>query len=241
MTHRVSHAVLAILGLALSGCVTNDPAALAAHDPFEPTNRFFFDATQKADRAILKPIAKGYVAVVPKPLRDGLHNVLTNIDQPVVFGNEILQGSPKSAGATLGRFVVNSTVGVGGAIDIATKIGIPSDDQDAGITLGKWGLSEGPYVFVPLVGPAPPRDALGRGIDYFMQPLDDVRFPGSKTLNYSRIGLGVLDERAENLDTLDQIQRTSIDFYATTRSLYRQSRDAKINGGKPNTQNLPNF
>jgi phospholipid-binding lipoprotein MlaA len=241
MNRKLPFAVLVLLSLGLPGCVTNNPEALAEHDPFEPTNRFFFDATQKLDRAILKPIAKGYVAVVPAPAREGLHNVLTDINQPVVMGNEILQGSPGRAASTLGRFVVNSTVGVGGAIDVATKLGIPSDDQDGGVTLGKWGMSEGPYFFAPFVGPAPPRDLLGRGMDVALQPLTWIKFPGSKTLTYSRLGLGILDERAQTLDQLDQIERTSIDFYATTRSLYRQSRAAQINGGKANLQTLPNF
>ncbi len=241
MNRRMSLAALALACLAVSGCVTNNPEALAQHDPFEPTNRAFFNATQKVDKYFLKPVTQGYVAIVPDPAREGLHNVLTNIDLPVVFGNEVLQGSPKDAASTLGRFVVNSTVGVGGLVDVASKLGIPSDDQDGGVTLGKWGLREGPYLFLPLAGPAPPRDLMGRGIDYGLQPLNFIRFDGSKTLGYARLGLGVLDERASTLEELDQIQRTSVDFYATTRSLYRQSRDAKISGGKANVQNLPSF
>ena len=229
------------LSLLTSACTTNSPDALAQHDPFEPTNRFSFNATMKADKYVLKPLAQGYVAVVPKVARDGIHNMLVNINEPVVFGNELLQGSPKRAASTLGRFLVNSTVGVGGAIDVATKMGIASDDQDGGITLGKWGLREGPYLFLPLMGPSSPRDALGEVGDTYLQPLHYINFHGATTLGYARRGMSILDQRAANLDTLDQIQRTSIDFYATSRSLYRQRRDAQINGGKANTTNLPNF
>jgi len=240
MYRTLTIAGLMLLALSTSACTTNRPDALAEHDPFEPTNRAVFNAGQKVDKYVLKPAAEGYVAVVPKPARDGIHNVLVNINLPVVFGNEILQGSPKRAASTFGRFIVNSTVGVGGAIDVASKIGIPSDDQDGGITLGKWGLREGPYLFSPL-GPSNPRDALGSVGDGYMQPLHYINFPGATTLSYARRGLGILDGRAANLDTLDQIQRTSIDFYATTRSLYRQRRAALINGGTTNTQTLPNF
>ena len=231
---------LMALALSTSACVTNRPDALAQHDPFEPTNRAIFNTAQKVDKYVLKPAAQGYVAVVPKPARNGLHNILVNMNLPVVFGNEVLQGSPGSAASTLGRFVVNSTIGVGGVVDVASKIGIPSDDQDGGITLGKWGLREGPYLFSPL-GPSNPRDALGSFSDGYLQPLHYVNFPGANTLGYARRGLGIIDGRAENLDTLDEIQRTSIDFYATTRSLYRQHRAALIDGGKADTQALPNF
>jgi phospholipid-binding lipoprotein MlaA len=230
-----------LAGLTLAACATKNPEALAEHDPFEPTNRFFFDVSQKADKYVAKPVAQGYVAVVPEPVRTGLHNVLNNINEPVVMGNEGLQGSPGAAAKTLGRFVVNSTIGVGGIVDVGSKIGLPDDDQDGGITFGKWGLREGPYFFAPLLGPAPPRDALGRVSDMYLQPLHYINFPGSTTLAYSRLGLGVLDDRAQTLDELDSIEKTSVDFYATTRSLYRQHRAAQINGGKPSTENLPNF
>jgi phospholipid-binding lipoprotein MlaA len=237
-------AVIAITlsALSLAACATKDPEAIANNDPFEPTNRFFFDVSQKADKWFAKPVAQGYVAVVPEFARDGIHNMLDNINEPVVFGNEVLQGSAHGAATTLGRFVVNSTVGVGGAIDVGSKIGLNADDQDGGITLGKWGVKEGPYIFLPLLGPAPPRDILGRVGDRYLQPLNYADFPGDMTLSYSVLGMGVLDGRAQNLDQLDAIERTSVDFYATTRSLYRQHRNAQINGGAAaSKENLPNF
>ncbi|MBV9332140.1 MAG: VacJ family lipoprotein [Alphaproteobacteria bacterium] len=229
------------MSIGLSACMTSDPQALAEHDPYEPTNRFFFGVTQKADKVVLKPAAKAYVAIVPQVARDGIHNMLVNVNLPVVFGNEVLQGSEKSAAQTLGRFVVNTTVGVGGIFDIATKLGIPSDDQDGGITLGKWGISEGPYLFLPLLGPSSPRDVVGRVGDTYLQPLHYADFPGDLTLSYARQGMSILDQRSAALDTLDSIERTSVDFYATTRSLYRQHRNAQITGGKTDTQTLPNF
>jgi phospholipid-binding lipoprotein MlaA len=242
MNRIVSKLAFAVLAASLAGCTTRSPEALEQHDPFEPTNRAVFNVTQKVDKYVLKPVAKGYVAVVPQPARDGIHNALTNLNEPVTLGNNILQGNVKSAGRTVARIVINSTVGVGGLIDVAGKIGIADDQQDLGITLGKYGLPEGPYLFLPFLGPAPPRDAIGDVGDYFMDPFQYVRFPGRHTLIYVRQGVGIIDLRAQTLDQLDAIERTSVDFYAATRSLYRQSRDAKINGSQPqNPQNLPNF
>jgi phospholipid-binding lipoprotein MlaA len=195
----------------------------------------------KADKYVAKPVAKGYVAVVPAPARDGIHNFLVNLNEPVVLGNNVLQANPGSAGKTLGRFVVNSTIGVAGLIDVASKIGLPEDTQDFGITLGKWGLPEGPYLFIPLLGPAPPRDLLGRAGDTVMDPLFWIKWHNSGTWKLVRFGVSTIDERAQSLDQLDAIERTSVDFYATTRSLYRQHRNAQINGNQPDLQNLPSF
>ena len=242
MNRIASTFALLALAAGLAGCTTRDPGALAEHDPFEPFNRSVFNFTQKADKYVLKPVAKGYVAVVPEPARDGIHNALTNLNEPVTLGNDILQGNVTGAGKTVARVVINSTVGVGGLIDVAGKIGIPDETQDLGITLGKYGLPEGPYLFLPFLGPAPPRDAIGDVGDIFMDPFLYVRFNGRHALIYARQGVGIIDMRAQTLDQLDQIERTSVDFYATTRSLYRQSRNAKINGGTPQSpQNLPSF
>jgi phospholipid-binding lipoprotein MlaA len=241
MSCKPYNIVFALLAVILAGCSTSDPEAVAQHDPFEPTNRAFFNFSMKADKYVAKPIAKGYIAVVPQVARDGIHNFLVNLNLPVTFGNNVLQGNPKEAGQTLGRFVVNTTVGIGGVIDVASKLGIPDDPQDFGITLGKWGLPEGPYLFVPLLGPAPPRDALGRVGDTFMDPLFYIKFHNSGTWKLVRSGVSLIDERSRTIDQLEAIERTSVDFYATTRSLYRQSRDAKINGNQGNVQSLPNF
>jgi phospholipid-binding lipoprotein MlaA len=230
-----------LAGLALSGCTTTNPDSLAQHDPFEPTNRAMFSASMKIDKYFAKPVAQAYVAVVPEVARDGVHNFLGNLNQPVVFGDNVLQGEPKQAAQTVGRFVVNSTVGVGGLIDVASKIGIPDNQTDFGITLGKWGLPEGPYLFLPVAGPLPPRDILGTAGDYAMDPLTWIKFHARTTVTIVRGGMDALDARAQNLDTLDSIERTSVDFYATTRSLYRQHRNAQISGGKPDLQNLPNY
>ena len=235
--------VLALVAsLALSACSTPSAESLAQNDPWEKTNRDIFDFDVKVDHAVARPVARGYRSVVPEFARDGVHNFLTNLHSPVILANDVLQGSTDKAGNTFGRIVINSTVGVAGIIDVASKIGIPGHDNDFGITLGKAGAAEGSYLVLPFAGPLPPRDLLGTGVDIAFDPLTYARFHGSDTWTVVRFGFGVLDSRASQLDAVETIERSSIDFYATSRNLYRQSRNAKINEGKAGgTDDLPNL
>ena len=233
MRHRSSLFAVALLGVLAAGCSTKDPESLAQNDPYEPTNRAVFDMNAKMDNAVAKPVAKFYNRAVPEFARDGLHNFLTNLDKPVTFGNDVLQGEVGRAGETLGRFTVNSTFGIGGVLDVATRMGIPDHSEDFGQTLGVWGAGEGPYLVVPFMGPNPPRDLAGGVVDIFMDPLTYIKFHGRDTWSVVRGGAGILDLRARNVDTVEQIERSSIDFYATTRSLYRQYRNSEIRNGKP--------
>jgi phospholipid-binding lipoprotein MlaA len=235
--------LLAAFGAALlaSACATSDPESIAQNDPWEPTNRAVFDFDVKLDHAVARPVAKFYRSAVPEVARDGIHNALTNLNSPVIFTNDVLQGETDKATDTFGRFMINSTAGVGGLIDVAAKMGIPGHDNDFGITLGKAGAAEGSYLVLPFAGPKPPRDLVGAGADIAFDPLTYITWNNSTLYMMIRGGLGVLDERAANLDVVQQIERSSIDFYATTRSLYRQNRAAQINGGKAPDENLPNF
>lgn len=226
--------------LALSACATKDPQSLAQNDPFEPTNREIFDFDVRLDHAVMRPVAEAYRDVVPEPARDGIHNALDNLNSPVVFVNDVLQGDGGKATDTLGRFVINSTVGLAGLIDVATKIGIPGHPNDFGITLGKGGAAEGSYLVLPFIGPKPPRDLVGDGVDIAFDPTTWMSWNNSTLYVVIRGGLGVLDSRTANLDTVASIERSSIDFYATSRSLYRQNRNAQIRGEAAN-QDLPNF
>jgi len=231
------------LGMVLGACSTPSPESLAQNDPWEKTNRDIFDFDVRVDHAVARPIAKGYRAAVPEPVRDGIHNALTNLNSPVVLANDVLQGDGDKAVNTAGRIVINSTVGIGGLIDVASKIGIPGHDNDFGITLGKNGIAEGSYLVLPFAGPMPPRDLLGHAVDQAFDPLTYVRFHGKDTWMVVRFGIGILDSRTATLDAVETIERSSIDFYATTRNLYRQSRNAKINDGKPSSasDDLPNL
>jgi phospholipid-binding lipoprotein MlaA len=241
MNHKSS--LLAVLGVSLmmSACATKDPEAIAQNDPWEPTNRAVFDFDIKLDHAVARPVAEFYRDAVPEPAREGIHNALTNLNSPVVFSNDVLQGEGAKATDTFGRFMINSTVGVAGLVDVAARIGIPGHENDFGITLGKAGAAEGSYLVLPLLGPKPPRDLVGTGVDIAFDPLTYITWDNSGLYKTIRGGLGVLDSRASRLDAVDQIERSSIDFYATTRSLYRQDRAAKINTGKAPNADLPNF
>jgi phospholipid-binding lipoprotein MlaA len=236
MQRRLAVLALAMAGLTAGGCAaSHDAEAIAQNDPYESTNRAIFNFNMKVDNAVAKPVAKFYNRAVPEPARTGVHNFLTNLDKPVTFGNDVLQGSPDRAAETLGRFTVNTTVGLGGLVDVATMIGIPDHSEDFGQTLGTWDVGEGPYMVIPFMGPDPPRDLAGDVVDIFMDPLTYIRYHGSDTWSAVRGGVSVLDLRARNVDNIEQIERSSIDFYATTRSLYRQYRNAEIRNGKPDT------
>jgi phospholipid-binding lipoprotein MlaA len=227
--------------LAAGACTTSDPQSLAQNDPFEPTNRAMFDFDVKVDHAVATPVAKFYRSAVPAPAREGIHNALDNLNAPVVLANDVIQGDGDKAGQTLGRFVINSTVGLAGLIDVAAKVGIPGHPNDFGITMGRLGSAEGSYLVLPFVGPKPPRDIVGAGVDIAFDPLTYMTWNNSTLYMIIRGGLGVLDERTANIDAVESIERSSIDFYATSRSLYRQNRAAQINGGKADNSDLPNF
>jgi phospholipid-binding lipoprotein MlaA len=230
-----------ILGLALSACSTPSPDAVAQNDPWEKTNRDIFDFDVKLDHVVLRPVTKGYRTVVPEFARDGVHNFVTNLNSPVVLANDVLQGDGDKAANTFGRIVINSTVGIAGLIDVASKVGIPGHENDFGITLGKAGVAEGSYLVLPFAGPKPPRDLVGTGVDVAFDPLTYAQFHGSDTWMVVRFGIGTLDASNARLDAVETIERSSIDFYATTRNLYRQSRNALINQGKAGTDDLPNL
>lgn len=232
---------LAALGFAisLSGCATTDPSG--QNDPYEQTNRDVFVFSQKVDKAVARPVAVFYNRAVPWYAREGIHNVLHNLDNPVTLGNDILQGDVHGATGTIVRTIINSTIGVAGLVDVAAKIGLPGHDEDFGQTLGVWGVGEGPYLFLPLAGPSNPRDIVGMGGDYAMDPFTWITFNNSSLYYGIRAGMNVVDVRARNVETLDQIERTSVDLYATTRSLYRQHRNSEIRNGEPDAGSLPDL
>lgn len=239
-TARLFLPALTVALLGLQGCATrppaSDPDALADYkqtdDPLEPTNRVFYAVNNGIDTVILKPAALAYRYVVPSPVRDGVHHVLTNISSPVQLVNDMLEGKPRRAGDTTMRFLINTTVGVLGIFDVATKWGYPDHDADFGMTLALWGVPEGPFLFLPVLGPTDPRDAAGFGADIALDPFTWIgtgpNHPGWTAFTWSRYGLNAVDTRERLLGQIDQIKKTALDPYATFRSLYRQHRHAQI-------------
>jgi len=233
---------VALLSLfVVAGCASmpdpTDPEAVAEYaeinDPGEPTNRAIFEFNRGLDTVIVKPAAGMYRHIVPPPVRESIHNALNNLRSPVVFFNDILQGEFGRAGTTLMRFLINSTIGVLGLGDPATDFGFEYHNEDFGQTLATWGVGEGPYVMLPIFGPSNPRDAVGLAVDFLSDPLNwwatntDREF-----ISYSRSGTRAIDGRARNYDALDDLERSSLDFYAAIRSLYRQRRIDEVTNGK---------
>ena len=230
-----------LLALTVAGCAT-PPDPTGQNDPFEAQNRKMFELNESLDRAVALPVATFYVHAVPHSLRDGLHNFLVNLDVPVTFANDVLQGEAKRAIDTAGRFIVNSSIGIGGLIDVAAKIGVPEHDSDFGQTLGVWGVGEGPYLVLPFFGPSNPRDAVGLAVDNTVaDPLFWISWRSSTYYKLGRSAAEVVDKRAQNINPIKELERTSVDLYATERSLYRQHRQSEVNHGTANIENLPNF
>lgn len=240
--------VLALVGLLIvTGCAmppSNDPEALAAfqeaNDPMEPMNRYFFELNNAADELLMKPLAGWYYIALPNFAQDGIRNAINNVRTPVILANDLFQGDLERAGTTFGRFLVNTTLGLGGLFDIAEKMGMERHDEDFGQTLAVAGVGEGPYLVLPLIGPSNPRDAFGRVVDAFLDPMTYLTFfTNVGWINTTRTGLDLVDFRARNLDAIDQIKKGSLDYYATVRSLYRQRRADEISNGNPNLMEGP--
>ena len=231
---RLPVAVALTTATLLGGCATppTDPDELALYkennDPLEPTNRYFFEVNYGLDELLFKPIASWYHLLLPAPAERGVHNFVTNLNSPVIFANDLMQGNVHNAGVTAKRFLINSTVGVGGILDVAADFDLKHHDVDFGETLAIWGTGEGPYLVVPLLGPSNPRDLAGFGVDAAIDPWGYL-LPGHlQYLNYTRAGVQAVDIRARNLETLEQIRKGALDYYATIRSLYRQHRNDEI-------------
>ncbi len=221
------------LGVILAGCATNNANSLAQNDPYEPTNRAVFNANQVVYDHSVWPFATYYNHAVPDKVRESVHNFLTNLDKPVVLGNDLLQGKCVRAQETVERFALNSTLGFAGLFDIASDLKVPDHSADFGQTLAVWGTGEGPYLVVPLIGPDSPRDVAGAVGDIAMDPLTYLRFHGADTWSVARAGTQALDTAARSVSELRDIERNSIDYYATMRSLYRQYRANEIRDGAP--------
>ncbi len=227
--------LLPVLGL-IAGCATPPPASdpdavadfKATNDPLEPTNRFFYAVNDGILTYALTPVARQYQALVPRPVRTGIHNVLNNIGMPVQFVDDVLEAKPRRAGDTFMRFAINTTFGIGGVLDLAKPAGYPDHNADGGTTLALWGVPAGPYLYLPVFGPSGLRDGVGRGMDAAYNPFTWLSFDGSNSFGWSQAGLGALDQTAAHLKDIEQVKAGALDPYATFRSLYRQLRVSQV-------------
>lgn len=238
----ISRFAASLLALAVvSGCASRPPAddveARAeweqVNDPLEPANRAIFEFNQVVDRALLKPLATGYRKAVPQFGRDRVHDFLMNLRSPIILVNDLLQGNAERAMQTFMRATFNTGFGLLGMIDIASEAGIPFHDEDFGQTFATWGLGEGPYLVLPILGPSNPRDAVGLAGEWLADP---INFQFDRTGNdwamWTRTGVYGVDKRERLLDTLDEVERSALDYYASLRALYRQRRNADIKNGQ---------
>lgn len=220
-----------LLTAALSACA-GQPApgggAEATNDPLEGTNRFLYRVNDGLDTYVFRPVAVGYRDVVPGGVRRSVRNVLTNAGSPVVFVNDVLQTKPRRAGDTAMRFLINTTAGGLGLFDVATDWGYPAHGTDLGVTLALWGVGDGPFLFLPLLGPSGVRDAAGFAGDRLADPLTWATFGGSTAVNVGRFAVGAVDARERLIEPIDEVKRTALDPYATFRSAYRQNRQSTI-------------
>jgi phospholipid-binding lipoprotein MlaA len=242
--HGLKVLLAGLCGLGLAGCAYPPPSpeALAANDPYEMMNRDTLLLNGKLDRYFVVPTVAAYFILVPEPGRKGVHNFLGNLSLPTIFINDLLQGETTRASQSLGRLVINSTLGLGGFLDPASRMGIPGHGEDMGQTFAVWGANEGPYLVLPFFGPSSPRDAAGLVGDVLMDPTNQIPFKQHIWWAAGREYFTLLDLKGQTYQTVRGIQRSSVDYYASLRSFYRQYRAGEIrNGRKPATANLPDF
>lgn len=231
--------VVVISVFLLSNCASapkGDPETLAEfqklNDPIEPTNRAVFSLNQGLDKLIIKPITGFYRTITPAPARDAVHSFLANLRTPVILANDILQGEIGRAGNTVVRFGVNSTWGILGFRDAASDLGFEYHTEDFGQTLAVWGIGEGPFLMLPVLGPSNPRDAVGKVVDYLIDPINWwATNTDNGAVSMTRTGITGIDTRDQLWDVLEDIDKNSVDPYASIRSLYRQRRMDDIRNG----------
>lgn len=235
----LSCTVLSLLVACAQAPSNSGADAHETNDPLEPTNRKILALDEFVDRYSLEPVARTYRDYVPDQVQYRLHDFLANLQAPVIEINDLLQGNISRGWTTLQRFAVNSTIGGLGLFDVASDWHLPFHDADYGETLAAWGIGEGPYVVLPIFGPSNVRDAIGFGLGFVLDPLGFIGGANAAYAGYARGVTGAIDDRTAQLDTLDEMKKNSIDFYAEMRSMYRQHREFEVAEaiGKANRNN----
>jgi phospholipid-binding lipoprotein MlaA len=215
--------LLGVLSLACAGCASRDAATrITASDPFEPVNRVMYRVNDLGDRYLLRPVAVGYKRGTPPQLRAGLRNLFSNLRYPVTIANDVLQGKFARAGRDSGRFLVNSTVGLAGLFDPATRIGLEENEEDFDQTMTVWGVAQGPYLVIPVIGPRTTRHAFGDLVDAPLSPFVRIA-DGDVGLTLGLWVIYQVDVRSGLLDVDQQIFE-AFDPYAFVRDAYLQNR-----------------
>ncbi|MBO7244995.1 MAG: VacJ family lipoprotein [Alphaproteobacteria bacterium] len=226
---------LTCASLFVMGCAIKptDPIALQAYeeanDPLEPFNRAMFETNMLLDTAILKPVAKGYRAITPVFVRQGVSNFFDNLKQPGYFVNSLLQGEGQTAFDISRRFLANTLLGLGGLFDVASDMNIPVHTNDFGETLAVWGWEKSePYIVWPLLGPSNPRDTIGAGFNMALSTAE-LSVIDEPMVRYGIWALDTVQTREKSIEFIESLEKGTTDLYATVRSMYRQNREKKIN------------
>lgn len=220
-------AVVIVIVSLFTGCASTlrDP-----RDPFEPVNRSIYRFNDAVDKALFKPVAEGYRAVLPSPVRTGVSNIFSNISDVLNALNNLLQGKVAQAASDFGRIVINTTFGIGGVFDVATVAGLEKHDEDFGQTLGRWGFDDGPFLMLPIFGPSNMRDTVGRIADLYTDPLSYVRPRHVRNIMW---GVKFVQRRSELLDAGQILETAALDPYEFIRDAYLQRRRNLIYDGSP--------
>jgi phospholipid-binding lipoprotein MlaA len=224
---------LSLLLLTLLGCAA-PPAKKDPRDPWERMNRTTYNFNDKVDKAVLRPVAKGYQKVTPHFFRTGVSNFFDNLLYPIVIVNDLLQAKFVTAGRDTGRLLMNTTLGIGGVLDPASSAGLQKNVNDFGLTLAKWGAGKGPYFVIPFLGPSDVRDGLGRIPDSFGNPASYITHYWE--VHYGLWGMNLLDTRYRLLP-LDATLDSAYDPYLFMKNAYLQRRDFLASGGQGNPNN----
>jgi phospholipid-binding lipoprotein MlaA len=216
--------------------------AADVNDPLEPMNRVIFQLNEFLQGLILRPLAELYTLMLPDAGQEALDNFLDNLRSPVVLANDLLQGETKRAWVTTKRLAINSTVGVGGLIDVADKWGIKPHSEDLGQTFAVWGIPDGFYLVLPIFGPSNPRDAVAKFLDSYLDPVSHwLGNTHRDEWSSARTVVGGVNEFAGVMDDLQKFKETSIDYYAALRSISRQKRKLDIRNGVLSDAPLPDL
>ncbi len=232
-----------LLGLLaiLAGCATQAVKTPIAADPWESSNRAVFEFNDTIDRAVFKPVAQAYAYVTPQPVRSCINNIFLNIGDIWAGVNSSLQGRHLDAINTFGRFMLNTTLGVGGCFDLASTTGAKRIPNDFGVTLGVWGISSGPYIVLPILGASTMRDGSGLIVDAYVNQFGYGQQVHDIAVRNSIYGLEIVQRREALLAVSDTIDRTALDRYSFIRDAYLKRRAVQVNGPLTDAESLPSY
>jgi phospholipid-binding lipoprotein MlaA len=231
----IAFALCAFLTVGLSGCAGTSHTEEAEYknsataDPLEPLNRGIFAFNDVLDRALIEPVAEVYMKLFPPFIRDAIQHFMQNLRSPLVVANNVLQGDFGGAGVAVARFAINTTAGIGGLVDVASAQGLAYAPEDFGQTLAVWGLGDGFYLVLPLIGPSTLRDTAGMAVDVYADPVRIIAENAEEEwIYYTRVGIEGLDTRARLMKGIKDLRNNSLDYYAAVRSAYAQKRSSLI-------------